>query len=287
MRRGLAASLPVLRCFGQRAHEAHGYVLRFSTMTRRCLFWVLFLFSCTAYAQDNDREAFTVEGTVSAWFLHSSGDVISNGNRIDFRTDLGISSRHTSPFIHVILKPRRKDRIVFETIPYRLEGNAQLTKSFTFNGVTYTIQDRVASEANVNYFFGAYQRDLVSGSMGHAGLQAGVGYLDGDANVKSQTRGLQGSESAKIPFPLIGGEFRVFPDSRGHLNVNADVKGFPLDGYGHYFQTVVNVGVSLSHNLTAQVGYAYVNGDVHEKNNGDGFRLNFRGPVISIQFRDR
>jgi len=257
-------------------------------MTRRCLFCVLFLLStATAYAQDNDREAFTVEGTASAWFLHPSGDVISNGNQIDFRSDLGISSRHTSPFIRAILKPRRKDRIVFETIPYRLEGNAQLTKSFTFNGVTYTIQDRVASEANVNYFFGAYQRDLVSGNLGHAGLQAGIGYLDGDANVKSQTRGLQGTESAKIPFPQVGGEFRVFPDPRGHFNVNADVKGFPLGSYGHYFQTVVNVGLTLRRNLTAQAGYAYVNGDIHETNNGDGFKLNFRGPVISIQFRDR
>ena len=47
------------------------------------------------------------------------------------------------------------------------------------------------------------------------------------------------------------------------------------------------MGVSLGHNLTAQVGYAYVNADVHEKNNGDGFRLNFRGPLLSIQFRDR
>jgi hypothetical protein len=257
-------------------------------VTTRILFGVLaLLFAGTASAQDNDHEAFTVEGTVSAWFLHPAGDVISNGNLIDFRTDLGVASRHTSPFIRVILKPSRKNRVVFETIPYRLEATAQLTKPFTFNGVTYTTQDRVASEANVNYFFGAYQRDLVSGSMGHAGLQAGVGYLDGDANVKSQTRGLQGTEAAKIPFPVIGGEFRVFPDPRGHLNVNAEVKGMPLGSYGHYFQTVVNVGVSLGNNLTAQAGYAYVNGDVHEKNNGDGFRLNFRGPVISIQFRDR
>ncbi len=252
-----------------------------------CLLLSLVLFTVSANAQDNDREAFTVEGTLAAWFLHPSGDVISNGNRIDFRTDLGISSRHTSPYIRAILKPSRKNRVVFETIPYRLEGNQQLTRSFTFNGVTYTLQDRVASEANVNYFFGGYQRDLVSGRMGHAGFLTGIGYLDGDANVKSQTRGLQGTESAKVPFPLIGGEFRIFPDPAGHLNLNAELKGFPFGGYGHYFQTVVNVGLSLGHNLTAQFGYAYLNGDIHEKNNGDGFKLDFRGPLISIQFRDR
>jgi hypothetical protein len=252
-----------------------------------CSLLFLVLFTIAASAQDNDHEAFTVEGTVAAWFLHPAGDVISNGNHIDFRNDLGISEHHTSPFIRAILKPSRKNRVVFETIPYRLEGNSQLTKSFTFNGVTYTIQDRVASEANVNYFYGGYQRDLVSRGMGHAGLQAGIGYIDGDANVKSQTRLLQGTESAKIPFPLVGGEFRVFPDPRGHLNLNADIKGFPLGSYGHYFQTGFNVGLSLGPNLTAQAGYAYVNADVHEKNNGDGFRLNFRGPMISIQFRDR
>ena len=251
------------------------------------LLLLLVLFSVTAHAQDNDRETFTVEGTVAAWFLHPSGDMISNGNRVDLRTDLGISSRHTSPYIRAILKPSHKNRVVFETVPYRLKGDQQLTRSFTFNGVTYTIQDRIASEANVNYFFGGYQRDFVSGNMGHAGVLTGVGYLDGDANVKSQTRGLQGTESAKIPFPLIGGEFRVFLDPRGLVNFNAEVKGLPLGGYGHYADALVNVGLSLSPNLTAQVGYAYLNADIHEKNNGDGFKLNFRGPIISIQFRDR
>jgi hypothetical protein len=262
----------------RRLNRFGGFNLRF----------VLFLlFAATAQAQDNDREAFTVEGTVAAWFLHPAGTVISNGNQIDFRTDLGISEHHTSPYIRAILKPSRKNRVVFETIPYRLNGNQQLTRSVTFNGVTYTIQDRIASEANVNYFFGGYQRDLVSNSFGHAGFLTGIGYLDGDANVRSQTRGLQGTESAKIPFPLVGGEFRVLPDPRGLFNINADVKGFPLGTYGHYFQTVVNVGVSLGHNLTAQAGYGYVNANIHEKNNGDGFKLNFRGPLLSIQFRDR
>jgi hypothetical protein len=248
---------------------------------------VLILFTLTANAQEPDREEFTVEGTVAAWFLHPAGAVISNANRVDLEADLGIKSRHTSPYIRAILKPSRKNRVVFETIPYRFEGNQQLSRSFTFNGVTYTVQDRLASEADVNYFFGGYQRDLVSGAAGHAGLLAGVGYLDGDANVRSQTRGLQGTESAKIPFPLVGGEFRVFPDPRTRFNVNAEVKGLTFGTYGHYFQTVANVGVSLGRNLTAQAGYAYLNADIHEKNNGDGFRLNFRGPVISIQFRDR
>src|SRR5262245_32809403 len=93
-----------------------------NTPMKRCLFCrLLLLFSVTAWSQDIDHEAFTVEGTVSAWFLHPAGDVISNGNLIDLRTDLGVSSRHTSPFIRAILKPSRKNRIVFETIPYRME----------------------------------------------------------------------------------------------------------------------------------------------------------------------
>jgi hypothetical protein len=254
---------------------------------KSCVLLFVIFFSVAAYAQDNDREAFTVEGTVSAWFLRPAGDVISNGSQIDFQTDFGISSRHTSPYIRAILKPSRKNRVVFETVPYRLDGNQPLTRSFTFNGVTYSVQDRIASEANVNYFFGGYQRDLFSSTTGHAGFLTGIGYFDGDANVRSQTRGLQGTESAKIAFPLIGGEFRVFPDPGRRFNVNAEIKGFPLGGYGHYAQTVVNFGVLLNPSLTAQLGYAYLNADIHEKNNGDGFKLNFRGPVISIQFRDR
>lgn len=247
----------------------------------------LLLFAGVAQAQDMDREAFTVEGTVAAWWIRPSGDVLSNGNRVDLRSDLGMSSRHVSPYVRATLKPSRKNRVVFETIPYRLEGNQALTRSFTFSNVTYTVQDRISSRTDVNYFFGGYQRDFVSGDAGHAGLLAGVGYLDGDASVRSETRGLSGTESAKVPFPLIGGEFRVFPAPGGHLNVNGEVKGLPLGSYGHYIHGVINFGVALSRNLTAQVGYSYLNADVHEKNNGDGFKLDFRGPVISIQFRDR
>ncbi len=248
---------------------------------------LFFVFAGAAEAQDANREDFTVEGTVAAWWIRPSGDVISNGNRVDLRTDLGIASRHASPYIHVTLKPSSKNRIVFETVPYRLEGNQALTRSFTFSNVTYTVQDRISSRADVNYFFGGYQRDFVSGNAGHGGLLAGVGYIDGDTSVKSQTRGLSGTESAKAPFPLIGGEFRVFPAPGGYFNINGEVKGLPLGSYGHYVHTVINFGVGLGAHLTAQVGYSYLNADVHEKNNGDGFRLDFHGPVISIQFRDR
>jgi hypothetical protein len=251
------------------------------------LFLLFLLFTSPLLAQDSDREAFTVEGTVAAWFSRPSGTVISNGIDVDLRSDLGMSSRHTSPYIRAIFKPTPRNRVVFETVPFRLEASQALTRSFTFSNVTYTVQDRISSRANVNYFFGAYQRDFVSGDTGHAGLLAGVGYLDGDADVKSETRGLQGTESAKIPFPLFGGEFRTFPAPRGYFNINGEIKGVPLGGYGHYIHTVINVGVGLSRNLTAQIGYSYLNADIHEKNNGDGFKLNFRGPVLSIQFRDR
>jgi hypothetical protein len=198
-----------------------------------------------------------------------------------------MNSRRNSPYLRATFKPSRKNRIVFETVPYRLEGNQPLTRSFTFSNVTYTVQDRIASRADVNYFFGGYQRDFFSNNLGHGGFLAGVAYLDGDADVRSETRGLSGTESAKVPFPLIGGDFRVFPAPRAPIKINAEVKGLPLGSYGHYVHTVINVGINLGSRLTAQLGYSLLNADVHEKNNGDGFKLDFRGPVISIQFRDR
>src|SRR5688572_2472990 len=83
------------------------------------LTFVLIVLATPLYAQE-EREAFTVEGTVAAWLLRPSGNVLSNGNAIDLRTDFGMSSRRTSPYIRVIFKPSQKNRAVFETIPYRL-----------------------------------------------------------------------------------------------------------------------------------------------------------------------
>jgi hypothetical protein len=256
---------------------------------RRSLFsfLLLIIFAGVLPAQETDREAFTIEGSIGAWWIRPAGHVLSNGTIVDLRSDLGMSSKHARPLLRATLKPTRKNRLVFETVPYKFEGNQALTRSFTFNNVTYTVQDRIASRADVNYVFGGYQRDLISTGMGHGGVLGGVAYLDGDASVRSETRGLSGTESARLPFPLIGGEFRVFPGPGGHLNVNGEVKGLPLGGYGHYIHTAIHAGISFGTHITAQVGYSYLNADVHEKNNGDGFKLDFRGPVISIQFRDR
>jgi hypothetical protein len=257
------------------------------TTRRSLIFLVLFFFTVPLRGQDPDHEDFTVEGSVGAWWVRPSGNVLSNGSRADLRADLGMLSRDAHPSVRATLKPSRKNRIVFETIPYKFDGDQSLTRSFTFSNVTYTIQDRISARTDVKYFFGGYQRDFVSSSLAHAGLLAGLAYIDGDANVRSQTRGLAGSETAEIPFPLAGAEFRMFPAAGRYFSLSGELKGLPLGGYGHYFQTIINIGVNMNENLTIQAGYSYLNADVHQRNSGNGFKLDFRGPVISLQFRDR
>jgi len=118
--------------------------------------------------------------------------------------------------------------------------------------------------------------------MGHAGFLTGIGYLDGDANVKSQTRGLQGT-NRKDPLPSHRGEFRVFPDPRGHLQSEARGQRPSLGGLRSLRSCRRQRRlVFRPQPYTAQVGYAYLNADIHERTTATGFKLDFRGPVISI-----
>jgi hypothetical protein len=62
--------------------------------------------------------------------------------------------------------------------------------------------------------------------------------------ISSPAVGISATRSETIGLPLVGAEFRVF-FGPAHLNLNGEAKGMSLDGYGNYFQGVVNVGAGF------------------------------------------
>src|SRR2546425_6775865 len=129
-------------------------------------------------------EKYGYEITASFWPLSSSGNVLSHGTTTDFRSDLGIKGR-AHPMFKAILKTAERHGFTFEFVPYRLDGENTLTRSVHFSGQTYPAQDRIHSEASVNYIFGGYQYDLVSRRRGYVELIAGVAYFGASVRAES------------------------------------------------------------------------------------------------------
>lgn len=232
------------------------------------------------------EEDFRIELTASAWRAAIEGTVQSGGLPIALHGDLNLQDQWTF-FGKLVLKPGRRHRINIEGSPYDFSGTSTLSRTITYNGRTYTFNDTVASEASLDYLFAGYQFDLISRDRGHFGLEAGGAYLNGTGTIRSLTTGTVAAHSQTLGLPLAGAEFRI-DLGPAHLNVNGEAKGMSFDGFGNYFQGVVNVGAGFRR-VRFQAGYQYLNADIHENRsvNPAGIAPVMQGPIFSIQLRDR
>ena len=232
-------------------------------------------------------EDFHVEFTGSYWRLKPSGNVQTSSTRVDLRSDLGIQEHRNQTAFKVVVKPGHKHRINFEVIPYRFKGQNNVSRVFQLGGISYPVQDRITSEAGVNYLFGSYPHDFVDKQEGHAGVIGGLAYFDAKASATSQTLGSTGREERKLPLPLIGGEFRAFLiPGKQVFNVNGEVKGMSLGSFGRYIHATGNAGVAAGRNVRLQAGFNFVDADVHNQDRTKGFKLHFNGPIFSVQLDD-
>src|SRR5438034_8794384 len=141
-----------------------------------------------ASATAQSAEKYGYEFSAGLWPMSPSGNVLSHGTATDFRSDLGVNSR-VHPMFKAMIKTAERHGFTFEFVPYRLNGDNTLTRSFRFSGRDYPTQDKIHSEASVNYIFGGYQYDLVSAPRGYLELIAGVAYFGASVRVESQQVG--------------------------------------------------------------------------------------------------
>ena len=250
-------------------------------MRRLCL---LLAFWGPVLAQD--LENFRFEITTGGWLLTPAGNIQAGPNPIDLKADLGIPDPSTQFTGRLVVKPSRRNRLFIEGTPYRLNGDNEINREFVYGGRRFTVRDRIVSEARMDYVFGGYQFDFVSRPRGHAGLLGGIGWIDATGTLRSTTPSASAVESASLPLPLAGAEFRVFPiGGRYPVSLGAEVKGMSLGDFGHYVQAAVNVGLGFSRYVTMQAGYGVVDADVHKRDRSVVVAPSFHGPMFSLQLR--
>jgi hypothetical protein len=245
------------------------------------------LFISAAFAQDRGPDFSRFEITGSYWPVHTSGSIQANGTPVDLQSDLGVT-QGTPTFtgkLDLRLGARRRNHVKLEGTPFRLDGSMNLSRSITYQGQTYSIDDHVTSKADLDYFYAGYQFDAISVSAAHFGIEAGGAYLNATGAITSQITGVTASRSETVGLPLAGLEFRAFPvHGKFNVEINADVKGMDLGSYGHYVQATANVGIGHGP-LLIEGGYRWVNADIHDSSGVDAVAPRFRGPLVSLELR--
>jgi hypothetical protein len=240
-------------------------------------------------SRGEDLESSRIEVTAALWPLEASGVIQSGGTAIDLERDLGLAGRKTHFLGRLAVKPSRRHRLLLEGIGYRLSADTVLERQLEYAGQVYNVRQPVSSRAEVTSVFGGYQFDLVSRERGHGGIQAGAAYFDATGTITATGGAVGGSVSARErvghPLPLVGGGFRAWLNRR--VNVNGEARGISLGKYGHYLQATGQVGVRLGRHVVVQAGYSLLDGDLHKEDRTVRVQPRFRGPVLSVQFRDR
>lgn len=232
-----------------------------------------------------DPEKSKLEITGSYWNIDSTGTIKANGTPVNFKSDLGVTQGVATFTGKLVFKPARKHKILVEGTPYRLDGSQSLTRSITYNGTTYNLNDKVVSHASLDYVYGGYQFDFLSRPQGHLGFNVGGAYLTATGTVTSTTTNLTATKSETIGLPLAGVEFRAFPVRKKLLfEVNGEVKGMAFGDYGHYVQVSGNAGIGIGP-ILVEGGYRLADIDIHTTNGVTAVTPRFMGPVVSVVFR--
>ena len=230
-------------------------------------------------------ENFRIEITGAGWLVNTRGTIQSSGTPIDLVNDLGAQQNQPTFYGQLVYKPGRKHRIVFEGTPFRINGYNVVNRSVTYHGETFNVSETLQSSADMNYFFGGYQYDVVSGPMGHLGFSVGAAYLSATGTIQAAQTSTVASKSETVGLPLAGADFRIFPIP-GHriIEVEGGLRGMGAGSYGHYVEGTANGGICLK-SITFLAGYRQVNALFQNSSNSSGVNVRLRGPIFSMMWR--
>src|SRR5262249_8324834 len=223
------------------------------------------------------------EVSVSWLGLTPGGNVLTNSNRVDFASDLGINRMQSQAGVWFSTKGYRSGLFV-EFIPYRFSGDRTITRSFRFGGVTYPVNERVTATASLNYVAAGYQRSLVDRPKFELALQARVVYIGVRAQASSTLIG-SAEVNRDVPFPLAGLRARYSPSERSRFSILGQMRGMTFGSYGKYIDAAGAVGFKLSEHVDIDTGYRLIDGEGHHATRGA--ELKFHGPTIALRVHDR
>jgi hypothetical protein len=210
-----------------------------------------------------------VEGAIGLWFPSADITVTSGGSgvltgiigtTIDAKNDLGLTDQRFPEF-HFELRPAKKHKLRFQSIPIKYEQTSTLRRDIVFNGQRYQRGIETASSLDWKAYRFGYEYDFISTSRGYGGFIVDFKYTDVNVSLKSPINNPLLSEfaEARAPIPAIGGVGRVYITPATSATV--EITGFKLpesvakDTGGHYLDLNIYGTVNFTRNVGVQAGF--------------------------------
>jgi hypothetical protein len=251
----------------------------FCLVRKITLFGLALLFSCVAvsnlYAQrasdqlvffnDNDYKV-----RVSAYYWHAdpSGNFteLRNGQgTLPFNAGTGFDD-YPAYYGEVDWLFAEKQHIILDISPNSVSKTANIAKTITYQGTTYTAGASVTTKLNAFSVAPGYQLDFIRNARGHLGVLGEVSLLDakatlnGEATISSEqgtaTQTASVSKSEFVPLPALGleGKFFLSPYST-RFYLEGNFKAGYYFSYGHAYAAKADLGINVYRALDFKVGY--------------------------------
>ena len=195
-----------------------------------------------------------------AWYPSLKGSVNhQSGGELSLKTDLGLDDNALTLVPQVTV-----NFLIFgfrvDAFSASYDGAGTISRTLTFGGRTFTINEDVVSSIKVKNFRSLGLIRFVNTSNLRLAVILGFSYFDYDFNVVGSTTG-PASVSGVLPAPLVG----LLAQGRfGNFMVEAEVSGFYVSYSGNDV-TLIDASVSVAYRivkvLDARVGYRYISID--------------------------
>ncbi len=255
------------------------------TRTLTVILFALFLVAGRAEAQFTPRAAtvpaedYHIELGLMLWKPTPELSLTTGNARIgtvDFVQEFGITDDRFREVRGVMKAGKHKVR--FAKLPIRYDQNAVLTRTITFQNLTFPVSAN--GNANIKwdlYRFG-YEWDAISASHGFIGLLTEVKYNKIAASVTATGGGLgttlTGATNVTAPVPTIGGIARGYIGKS--LSLTGEFTGFKLDRSsfrGKFYDLDLSGALHLGAHLGVQAGYRSIDTDYRVDNDEGTMKL--------------
>ena len=255
-------------------------------------------FSSPSFSQSKEHEDYdNYKLRIDAfWFYASPSGYIQstvtngiNGNTIDLQRDLGIPDFST--FIgKADWKFTRKNHLYLTAIPLSKTHQTTLTRTFTFQGQTFTAGLQASSTLDTVFLAPGYQYDIIRRKRGHLGIAVQMDLINSKATISAAAQlgnsatSVSSSGSVLAPIPVAGPEFRYFLTDSPKVFVQGNVYGMYLFGYGEFISAGGNLGYNVAKHFSVLAGYQLASHlQINDANTRIGFRLTEKGANLGIE----
>lgn len=242
-------------------------------------------------ADPDDLDDYKIRITALWWNFEPAGYVGTTAlGTFDLRRDFGFDQNTT--FTGTLdWRFARKHHFLLTGGPTDISQDTVLTRTVTFQGVTFPVGTRTTAHLAWTSIAPGYQYDIVRRNQGYLGIGTQVFILDPDARVtgtvvaNGQTVTRTAAASTLVGLPAVGPRFRFYPVPRaGWLAFDGFIQGMYFGQYGDFWTGRGTVNIGIRH-LKVAGGYQWgTRLRLQGGTNDFGARLSEQGPVVGVEF---